>query len=61
MMFFFPTGSARERAVFKSALKRVNSGDNGDSREEPLKVEMKFEQVKAQRPRGNVELYNARQ
>uniref|UniRef100_A0A8C4H057 protein-glutamine gamma-glutamyltransferase n=1 Tax=Dicentrarchus labrax TaxID=13489 RepID=A0A8C4H057_DICLA len=42
-------GSANERAVFRRALNRVNSGDGqGDeSREEPLKVEMKFKQVKS--------------
>lgn len=41
----FPTGSAKERAVVRSALRRVDSGDDGGSRDEPLKVEMKFEQV----------------
>ncbi|XP_076581081.1 protein-glutamine gamma-glutamyltransferase 2-like [Chaetodon auriga] len=39
-------GSTRERTVFRRALNRVNSEDDkeADSREEPLKVEMKFEE-----------------
>ncbi|KAM9335195.1 protein-glutamine gamma-glutamyltransferase 2-like [Symphorus nematophorus] len=39
-------GSAMERAVFKRALNRVNSGDDpgDDSTEETMKVEMKFEE-----------------
>ncbi|XP_070785728.1 protein-glutamine gamma-glutamyltransferase 2-like [Enoplosus armatus] len=39
-------GTTKERAVFRRALNRVNSGDDqeGDSREELLKVEMKFEE-----------------
>ncbi|XP_073331440.1 protein-glutamine gamma-glutamyltransferase E-like [Pagrus major] len=39
-------GSSKERAIFRRALNRVNSGDDqeGDTNEEPLKLEMKFEE-----------------
>ncbi len=57
-----PTGSSKERAVFNRALNRVNSGGDqeGDSREEPLKMVMKFEEVKTKMLTGNMQLYNAR-
>lgn len=42
MMGIFPTGSERERAIFRSALRRVNAGDSGEER---LNVEMEFEEV----------------
>lgn len=45
-MAIFPTGSTKERAVVRHALNRLNSGDDGDRREEPVNVEMKFDEVK---------------
>nr|XP_046236054.1 protein-glutamine gamma-glutamyltransferase E-like isoform X2 [Scatophagus argus] len=38
-------GSANEREVFRRALHKVNSGDDGDNGEEPLKMEIKFEEA----------------
>ena len=47
-MSLFHTGSTKERAIFRRALNRLNSGGDqeGDTRDEPLKLEMKFEEVK---------------
>lgn len=62
MMGIFPTGSARERAVFRRALNRASSEDDkeADSKEEPPRVEMKMEEVKTKKLWGNEQLFNAR-
>lgn len=59
MMGIFPTGSVKEREVYRRAVTRVNSGHDQEAEreEELLKVDMKIEEVKTKMLRDNVQLY----